>query len=203
MNKHPFSQPTSIGIQKNWKVSVVESMTPLSEAFSPGPYDVICSRGNKAKNHQGNQIFQSIIGRSAERYAKAEGKLGKSLIVSEIIDTVRRKSPNGGFVKQDGGRWYEVGDWAAREKVGQRLRDILQGQYRSSSSSKKRRREESNAKMIEELDTLTESNSYVSERIRCLSDTIETEGSQGSDSCLMLMMTKANSDILDKLKEDH
>jgi hypothetical protein len=125
------------------------------------------------------------------------------MIVSEIIDTIRRKSPNGGFVKQDGGKWYEVGDWAAREKVGQRLRDILQGQYRSSSSSKKRRREESNAKMIEELDTLTESNSYVSERIRCLSDTIETEGSQGSDSCLMLMMTKANSDILDKLKEDH
>jgi hypothetical protein len=57
--------------------------------------------------------------------------------------------------------------------------------------------------MIEDLDTLIESNSYVSKRVRCLSDTIETEGSQGSDSYLMLIMTKANSDILDKLKEDH
>jgi hypothetical protein len=78
MNQLPFSKLTSIGIHKDWKASVVESMTPLSEAFSPGPYDVICSRGNKAKNHKGNQIFQSIIGRSAERYVNAEGKLGKS-----------------------------------------------------------------------------------------------------------------------------
>jgi hypothetical protein len=143
MNQHPFSKPTSIGIHKDWKDSVVESMTPLSEAFSPGPYDVICSRGEKAKTHQGNLFFRSIIGQWTIKYVKAEGKLGKSLIVSEIIDTVRRKSPDGGFVKQDGGKWYEVGDKTAREKVGQSLRDILQGQYRSSSSSKKRRREES------------------------------------------------------------
>jgi hypothetical protein len=201
MDKHPSSQPTSIGIHNNWKASVVESMTPLSEAFSPGPCDLFS--GGKAKTHQGNQIFQSIIGRLAEKYAKAKGKLGKSLIVSEIIDTIRQKSPNGGFVKQDGGKWYEVGDWTTKEKVRQSLHDILQGQYRFSSSSKKRRREESNVKMIEELDTLTESNSYVSKQIRCLSDTIETEGSQGSDLYLMLMMTKANSDILDKFKEDH
>jgi hypothetical protein len=204
MSENPFYRPDSTigGIQNDWKASVVESMTPLSNSFSPGPFDVICSRGKKAKCHPGNTYFQSIIQQTVEKYAKAEGKLGKSLIVSEIIDTIRRKSPDGGFVKQDSGKWYEVGDWSARERVGQSLRDLLHGQYRSSASSKKRRREETNAKMSEDLDALIESNMYVSKRIKRLSDNIETQGSQASDLYLMIMMTKANSEILDQLKQD-
>jgi hypothetical protein len=200
MSQSPFNQPSNTGIQKDWKASVVVIMTPLSDSFSAGSYDVIFSRGKKAKSHAGNIFFQSIVEKSAEKYAKAEGRLGKSIIVSEIIDTVRRQSPNGGFVKQDRGKWFEVGDWSARERVGQSLRDLLHGQYRSSASSKKRRREETNAKMI---DALIESNNYVSKRIRCLSDSIENQSSQVSDASLMLVMTQANSEILDQLKQDN
>jgi hypothetical protein len=200
MSQSPVNQPNNTGIQKDWKVSVAISMTALSDSFSVGSSDVIFSRGKKAKSHAGNIFFQSIIEKSAEKYAKAEGRLGKSIIVSEIIDTVRQHSPNGGFVKKDRGKWFEVGDWSARERVGQSLRDLLHGQYRSSASSKKRRREEANTKMI---DTLIGSNNYVSKRIRCLSDNIENQGSQVSDVYLMLMMTQANSEILDQLKQDN
>ena len=42
----------------------------------------------------------------------------KSKVVSHIIDTVGRKSPEGGFVKQLKGEWYAVSDRFAREKVG-------------------------------------------------------------------------------------
>ena len=207
MSEHPFNSLTNIedeGVTKSWKSSVVESMTPLSDSFSPGPYDVICShRGKKAKCHAGNIYFQQMVERQSERYSKAEGKLGKTLIVSEIIDTIRGKSPGGGFVKQENGKWYEVGDWSAREKVSQSLRDLLHGHYRSSASSKKRRREETNAKLSDDLNVLIESNEFVSNKIKKLSKSIETEGSKVSDLSLMVMMTQANSDILDELKQEN
>jgi hypothetical protein len=187
---------------KDWKTSLVGSKTPLSVDFTPGGFDVICSREKKAKNHPGNLFFHSMIAKSAPNYATAEGKLGKSLIVSEIIDTIRRKSPLGGFVKHIGGQWYEVGDWSAREKVSQSLRDILHGQYRSSASSKKRRKDEMNAKMIEDLDSLIDKNEFVSKRIRTLSDTIKRQGNFVSDAHLRTMMTQVNSDILSQLKMD-
>ena len=205
MSEHPFNRPTTIkqdGFQKSWKASVVESMTPLSDSFFPGPYDVICSlRGKKAKCHAGNIHFQQMIERESERYSKAEGKLGKSLIVSEIIDNIRGKSPDGGFVKQENGKWYEVGDWSAREKVGQSLRNALHGHYRSSASSKKRRREATSAQMFDEMGILMESNEFVSKRIKRLSESLENDGSRLSDFCLMVMMTEANSDILDEIKQ--
>lgn len=209
-----FSKGSAAGA---WKARVVGSMTPLSSTFTPGPYDVICSRGKKAQSHIGNVRFQSMIEEKARDYANADGKLGKSIIVSEIIDTVRRQSPNGGFVKQrkvdntrrhneeegdGGGQWCEVGDWSAREKVSQSLRDHLKGSYKSSASSKKRKREESNAKMIEEIDSFIASNEYVSRRIRRLSNKIESEGPQVPDMYLMMMMTEANSDILKQLRDD-
>jgi nucleoid DNA-binding protein len=199
-------QPTIISgapaFPKDWKTSVVESRTPLSADFTPGESDVICVRGEKAKNHPGNLFFHSMIEKSAPKYATAEGKLGKSLIVSEIIDTIRRKSPPGGFVKHIGSQWYEVGDWSAREKVSQSLRDILHGQYRSSASSKKRRRDEVNAKMSKDLESLIDKNEFVSKRIRTLSDAIKRQGDVVSDAHLKTMMTQVNSDILSQIKMD-
>lgn len=191
-------------IQKDWKASVVKKMTPLSGSFYPGPFDVICSRGKKAKCCSGNLHFQSIIQQSSKKYARAKGGLEKSLIVSEIIDIIRRKSPDGGFVKLNGGRWFEVGDWIAKERVGQSLRDLLHGQYRSSASSKKRRRERANAKKNDglDLDVLIDLNMYASKRIKKKSDSIEIEGSGLTDMHLMDMMTKVNSEILNDLKQD-
>jgi hypothetical protein len=52
----------------------------------------------------------------------------------------------GGFVKQDSsGRWYEVGDFLAREKTSQAFRDALHDRYKSSNVSKKKRRKREQA----------------------------------------------------------
>ena len=50
-------------------------------------------------------------------------------MVTTIVDAIRdsRTSEQGGFVRKDvaSGRWYEVGDKTAREKVGHALRDAI------------------------------------------------------------------------------
>jgi len=96
-------------------------MRRLPSTFEgPGPNDVICARGKKALQHHGNRVFRALIQANLKQYSEAATKLAKSLIVSAIVDTVRQSSPDGGFVKQEGGVWYEVGDHIAREKCGQR-----------------------------------------------------------------------------------
>ena len=98
---------------------MVEGMRPLAPGFSPGPFDVICARGRVAKNHSGNLRYKHIIELNLPKYNEAKSKVDKSLIVSSIIESIRESSPHGGFVKEENGQWFEVGDHIAREKVGQ------------------------------------------------------------------------------------
>ncbi len=121
-----------------------EPMTPLASNFEPGPYDVICSRGSLPKKHPGNIWFVGLVEQNCERYIRAEGKMAKSIIVSEILDIVRKNSPAGGFVKMDDdGQWCETGDHLAREKIGQCFRDRLHTRYSSSSKAKLEKRRNS------------------------------------------------------------
>lgn len=120
-----------------------QNMTALPLDFVPGENDVICGRGRKAFSHIGNERFRRLVeGRLAE-YSSASSKLEKSYILSDIVVEVRQISPNGGFVKRDtqSGRWYEVGDFLAREKTSQAFRDALHDQYKSSNTAKKKRRQ--------------------------------------------------------------
>lgn len=184
------------------KTPNMRSKTPLSSDFTPGEFDVICSRGKLANRHPGNLLFHSMIQRAAPKYAIAEGKLSKSLIVSDIIITIRRQSSRGGFVKRINDRWYEVGDWNAREKVSQALRNLIGDQYRSSATSKKRRKDAMHENMIDYLDALIDKNEFICGRIRYLSDTIKSQGILASDAFLTRMMTQVNTEILSQIKED-
>ena len=100
--------------------SQANEMRRLHGFLGPGEYDVICARGKRALGHLGNRRFRSMIEDNLEKYSRANSKLEKSLIVSEIVDAVRASSPGGGFIREKGGIWYEVGDHIAREKCGQR-----------------------------------------------------------------------------------
>jgi hypothetical protein len=91
-------------------------MRPLGPNFTgPGPYDVVCARGSEARNHVGNRRFRDLIKSHIDRYSQAATKIEKSSIVSAVIDAIRRDSPGGGFVKEIDGKFFEVGDHAARE----------------------------------------------------------------------------------------
>jgi len=124
------------------KEDAMNTLTRLQEDFSPIDSDVICGRGRRCFNHRGNVKFRNTILAYLTRYKAAETKAQKSNIICEIIDLVRKDSPNGGFVKKDepSGRWFEVGNFLAREKVSQAFRDVLHDQYRSSNIAKNARR---------------------------------------------------------------
>lgn len=116
----------------------------LPENFVPGENDVILGRGRKTFQHIGNERFRKLVESRLEEYSNSLTKIAKSGILSQIVQEVRRRSPHGGFVKKDTttGRWYEVGDFLAREKTSQAFRDVLFDRYKSSNTAKKIRRAE-------------------------------------------------------------
>jgi len=131
--------------------SDVHSMALLREEFTPTDNDVICGRGRRCFNHTGNERFRAIVAGYLAQYSKANSKLEKSYILSDIVARVRANSPYGGFVKKcpETKRWYEVGDFLAREKTSQAFRDALSDQYKSSNSAKKKRRQVAQAVKFE------------------------------------------------------
>ena len=185
----------------NAKTSGSERMIPLPSGFSPGPLDVICSRGKEAKTHLGNEKFLSVVESYTKEYSQATSRVRKSILVSRIVDQVRDQSPNGGFVKEEGGRWYEVGDLLAREKVGQSFRNLLHGQYKSSNKSKMRRRRRAETKMREDLGAVLQANEVASRRMEELSHSLQTENAK-SDEDVTRLLTQMNTDLLQSFKKD-
>ena len=100
--------------------------------------------------HPGNRLFMRLVTDSLREYANFSTKLQKGVIICKIVAQVRHNSPNGGIVKWDAGngRWYEVGDFLAREKVSQTFRDALFGLYKSSNKAKRLRRLQDQNEML-------------------------------------------------------
>jgi hypothetical protein len=121
----------------------LREMTPLPKSFEPRSTDVLIGRGRKARDHEGNKRLKMLIELMIPEYSAAGGnKDEKSYIIKEIVTQIRKCSPDGGFVKFDKskGRWYEVGDFLAREKVSQTFRDAMGDTYSSSNPFKRKRR---------------------------------------------------------------
>jgi hypothetical protein len=95
----------------------------LPMGYVPTALDVCCGRGKKNWRHQGNISFRKIIRIRVDSYISAPTKQDKSYIVVAIVDDLRLLG--GKFLKQDDntGRWYDIGDSQARDKVGHSLRD--------------------------------------------------------------------------------
>ena len=150
--------------------SKVDKNTPLPSSFKPGPFDVICGRNLPgAYRSVGNRRYRLIITASMQPYVEARSKTDKSLVVTSLVDLIRRHG--GGFVKPirrghhssnngnansngtgtttanintnkrkdcssaktlkgptQGGstsQWVDIGDRAARDKVGHSLREAM------------------------------------------------------------------------------
>ena len=111
--------------------------------FPVAPSCVSCE--NKCGAHRfnvatvGNRRFRVCIENNLGAYEKATTKHERSMVVTAIVDAIRGSKANerGGFVRKDtpDGRWYEVGDKTAREKVGHALRDALKFKLRKRRTS--------------------------------------------------------------------
>ncbi|CAB9514988.1 Nitrilase family, member 2 [Seminavis robusta] len=121
----------------------VREMTILPKDFEPSDTDVVIGRGKRARTHGGNQRLRGLIEFMIPEYSAAgSNKDEKSYIIKEIVTQIRKSSPDGGFVKFDKSknRWYEVGDFLAREKISQTFRDAMGDSYSSSNPYKRKRR---------------------------------------------------------------
>lgn len=114
-------------------------MTALPPTFVPGPHDVICARGRKAKEHSGNILYRQMIKDSIDEYSSATVKHQKSRVVSDIVDFFLERGEGGFVKKQSCGTWYVVGEQLAREKTGQAFREQLSHCYSSSTKAKRQR----------------------------------------------------------------
>ena len=152
----------------------------LPSNFTPGPYDVVCARGKGCSRYPGNIRFNRMIQASMARYSSTNSRVIKSCIVSEIVECVRNQSTTAahGFVKKGkkgSNRWYTISDTHAREKVSQCLRDLLSNKYKSSTKAKQWKRRELNAIIDQELDSMIQSNTTVSQRLQQLNYDIQQQ----------------------------
>lgn len=182
-----------------------EKIVLLPEDFVPGPNHVVCAQGKGFWEHEGNKKYRAIIVLATKKYEATNSKFEKTLIVSEIVESVREATPSGSFVKKDKaiGCWVEVSEHFAREKVGQSLRDSLHSDYRSSTKAKKCRQRKLNETISGNIVKVVNSNKLVSRRIEELTKDIQQHGGTLAADCTIgTLLSRANSDILEMIKTD-
>jgi hypothetical protein len=114
------------------KLNNVGSLIPASReqkpevmrrGYVPSDSDVCCGRGKQHWNMTGNVNFRKLICASVVRYMQGPLKADKTAVIVSVVRKIRRQG--GRFLKQQqkDGSWYDIGDAAARGKVGHSLRD--------------------------------------------------------------------------------
>jgi hypothetical protein len=127
----------------------------------------------------------------------------KTVIVSEIIEAVRRQTDDGiAFVKKVDGRWYHISESLSREKVGQLLRERLHCIYKSSTKAKRRRQREMNEPDSSRLLEAARSSPTIADSINHFSTNLAAALPSSSDSNFESALTAANVAILGELKMD-
>ena len=192
-------------IQNNYN----NQMQTLPITFIPGPSNVICGRGKKTNSHSGNQFYQNLIRNTIPQYCQAISKHEKTMLVSDILMTIKTNGPDSGFIKKkqtDDGCccYYHVSDQFAREKIGQNLRDYLSNKYRSSTKAKRKRRVAGSTKRIDTVDDIVQSNQFVNKRMKRLTTTIvERNGTESiPDFYINQLFIQTNREILEAFKNN-
>ena len=98
--------------------------------FGVREYDVLNGRGKAALYNTGNRRLREKLERELGVYKSATGKKERSMLIRSIVEWVRRKG--GRFLKWHRGRFVDIGDPAARAKVGHALRDMLASKKESA-----------------------------------------------------------------------
>jgi hypothetical protein len=118
-NKSATMQPATLANQ---------SAMLLNKQPRPTQHDVLCGRGDSYFQHPANIFLRELMKTSLDRYTAAATKVEKSCVIGDIIATV--KSRNDGTAKflrfdKSTKAWYDIGDEATRQKIGQTVREII------------------------------------------------------------------------------
>ena len=95
-----------------------KAKTLLPPDFEPSEYTVLVGRTRECQAHIGNKRLRAIVNNHLQQYNSAPDKLEKTAIVTEVYNAIRAATPIGHFVKLEKGRYFEVGERTARERIG-------------------------------------------------------------------------------------
>ncbi|KAL3817551.1 hypothetical protein ACHAXA_010570 [Cyclostephanos tholiformis] len=109
-------------------VAVFETRKPSKmhdlTGFYPRDEDVLFGRGGRTNHHPGNVRLREIVNKYRHAYNQAK-KVDKPQVSKSIVSALRRANQPSRFLRynQGAGRWEDVGDKRAAEKVSQTLRE--------------------------------------------------------------------------------
>ena len=96
--------------------------------FAPHENSVVIAKGRNAKSNPGNQQLRALVESNLEEYSKCTLKRDKTLIVSNILYLVQKKSNfEGAFVKYVEDQWWEVDEKTARENCSIQVKSFDDG----------------------------------------------------------------------------
>ena len=103
----------------------------IDKDYAPSRDDIICGKGEICVSHHGNIVLRQVIEANLEKYCSITSKVEKSVVVADIIDAVQSRNCNTSqptrFVRfnKDIHMWYDIGEGATRQKVGQAICEAL------------------------------------------------------------------------------
>jgi hypothetical protein len=106
------------------KAILPRNMCADSTDFFPRDEDVLFGRGGRTNHHPGNVRLREIVNKYRHAYNQAK-KVDKPQVSKSIVSALRNANPPSRFLRHNEGtgRWEDVGDKRAAEKVSQTLRE--------------------------------------------------------------------------------
>ena len=166
--KHIDVPSTSIRSDKVPQSSTLAAAAAAAAAttMKPSIYTVVIGKGKTPRQAQGNYNLKSLVRKKLEEYMNAKSRRIKSLIVTEIYNTICKsclllqveekededeslssQAYYSAFVRYDGKSYTPVTDDSVpREKITSEFRNYLSDRYKSSSKNKVARRRLANKK---------------------------------------------------------
>ena len=161
--KHINVPSTSI---RSDKVPQSSTLAAAATTMKPSIYTVVIGKGKTPRQAQGNYNLKSLVRKKLEEYMNAKSRRIKSLIVTEIYNTICKsclllqveekededeslssQAYYSAFVRYDGKLYTPVTDDSVpREKITSEFRNYLSDRYKSSSKNKVARRRLANKK---------------------------------------------------------
>jgi hypothetical protein len=94
--------------------------------------DILCGRGTKYCNHDGNKRYHLMVSMNCTAYGQAQSKEEKTKISRSIVESLRNSTSPSRFIQKSDRKenqgteiWYEVGNKKAWDKTGQLLREMV------------------------------------------------------------------------------
>ena len=102
---------------------ITSFLHPTNQVIICSDQDVIMGRGGKANHHPGNVKFRDTIKANRSIYRSIFLKNIKTQMTMEILDMIKGDGVRFLDFDKASGRWFEVSDERARQKISQCLRE--------------------------------------------------------------------------------